>query len=395
MERFARLNCTRPPHQLLRRPADYRLQDDFLINGIAGRTTELIVGLSMYSTCLYCHSNLGANESIEVFQVGKRLAYDERNGRLWVVCGSCGRWNLTPLDERHEAIETCEKLFRASPLRVTTDEIGLARLRDGTELVRIGEPLRPEFAAWRYGQRFVQRRMRSQLAAGSTAIVAGVGALAVGAGAIAFAPLLAPAVTLFGQFSIVVVPAMTAAAGTVPVVGALAAKEYAQRGRIVGRFNRHGRVVTVRAKHAEAAELRVTGVDSPAVTLDVPHDEGWAHFDGIEAMHAASTVLAGANRFGASASQVQDAVDEVEAFGDATRYLIAASDLGGSRGGRITSVLRAWRQLGTMRLSRTECLALEMSLHEESERRAFEGELAILEAAWREAEELAQVADGL
>src|SRR5213075_3057700 len=100
-------------------------------------------------------------------------------------------------------------LFRASPLRVTTDQIGLARLRDGTELVRIGEPLRPEFAAWRYGQRFVQRRMRSQLAAGGAAIVAGAGALAFGAGALAFAPLLAPAVTLFGQFSIVVVPAVT------------------------------------------------------------------------------------------------------------------------------------------------------------------------------------------
>ena len=40
-------------------------------------------------------------------------------------------------------------------------------------------------------------------------------------------------------------------------------------------------------------------------------------------------------------------------------------------------------------------LALEMSLHEEAERRAFDGELTILEAAWREAEELARVADGL
>ncbi|HEX7938755.1 MAG TPA: hypothetical protein VF483_07155, partial [Gemmatimonadaceae bacterium] len=125
------------------------------------------------------------------------------------------------------------------------------------------------------------------------------------------------------------------------------------------------------------------------------HDRGWAHFDGIEAMQAASTLLAGANQFGASQSQVQDAVTRVEEFGDATGYLRAASDLGGSRGGRITSVLRAWRHLGTMRLSRTECLALEMSLHEEAERRAFDGELAILEAAWREAESLARVADSL
>jgi hypothetical protein len=36
-----------------------------------------------------------------------------------------------------------------------------------------------------------------------------------------------------------------------------------------------------------------------------------------------------------------------------------------------------------------------MSAHEESERRAFEGELALLEEAWREAEEIAGIADRL
>jgi hypothetical protein len=40
-------------------------------------------------------------------------------------------------------------------------------------------------------------------------------------------------------------------------------------------------------------------------------------------------------------------------------------------------------------------LALEMALHEESEQRALEGELALLEAAWREAEEIAHIADGM
>jgi hypothetical protein len=36
-----------------------------------------------------------------------------------------------------------------------------------------------------------------------------------------------------------------------------------------------------------------------------------------------------------------------------------------------------------------------MSLHEETERRALEGELALLEAAWREAEEIARISDTL
>ena len=349
----------------------------------------------MYSTCLYCRSSLGANDFIESFPIGKRLAFDAKQGRLWVVCSACGRWNLTPMDERWQTIETCERLFRGTRLRVTTAQIGLCRLADDTELVRIGAPLRPEFAAWRYGRRFVQRRFRSQLAAGGATIAAGVGVLAVGAGALAFAPLLAPAVALFGQFSIVVLPGITAAAGTVPIIGALAAHDYVQHGRVVGRFVRGRRLVTVRAKHAAAAELRVAGRDDPTVTLDVPHDDGWAHFEGLEAMHAAATLLAGANRFGATPPQVQDAVRRVEERGDATGYMISAAGLGTSRGSRITSVLNLWRRLGTLRLSSTECLAMEMSLHEESERRALEGELALLSAAWQEAEEIARVADAL
>jgi hypothetical protein len=40
-------------------------------------------------------------------------------------------------------------------------------------------------------------------------------------------------------------------------------------------------------------------------------------------------------------------------------------------------------------------LALEMALHEEAERRAIQGELADLERAWREAEEIAGIADSL
>src|SRR5687767_10709388 len=112
----------------------------------------------MYSTCLFCHAPLGANEEIEHFPVGRRLALDSVKGRLWVVCRKCSRWNLSPLEERWEAIEECERLFRETKLRVSTDQIGLSRLREGTELVRVGRPERPEFAAWRYGDQFGRRR---------------------------------------------------------------------------------------------------------------------------------------------------------------------------------------------------------------------------------------------
>jgi hypothetical protein len=40
-------------------------------------------------------------------------------------------------------------------------------------------------------------------------------------------------------------------------------------------------------------------------------------------------------------------------------------------------------------------LAFEMALHEEQERRALEGELKALEQAWRQAEEIAKIADDL
>src|SRR5579862_242685 len=116
----------------------------------------------MYSSCLFCNTNLGQNEIIDRFPVGKRLAFDPAKGRLWVVCPSCRQWNLTPLEERWEAIEDCERRFRDAKRRVSTGEIGLAKL-SGIELIRIGSPLLPEMAAWRFGPR-LQRRRRQALA---------------------------------------------------------------------------------------------------------------------------------------------------------------------------------------------------------------------------------------
>lgn len=46
-------------------------------------------------------------------------------------------------------------------------------------------------------------------------------------------------------------------------------------------------------------------------------------------------------------------------------------------------------------LSVEQRLAIEMAVHEESERRAMEGELQLLEQAWRDAEEVAKIADNM
>src|SRR4051812_4520139 len=111
----------------------------------------------MFTRCIHCSEDLGRNECIPHFLVGEKLAFDSERGRLWVICPHCARWNLTPLEERWEAVEECERAFRGLRLRAQTTNIGYAKLGDGTGLVRIGRPLRPEFAAWRYGREFSRR----------------------------------------------------------------------------------------------------------------------------------------------------------------------------------------------------------------------------------------------
>ena len=54
----------------------------------------------MYSTCLFCHASLGANEMLEHFPVGRRIAFDTARGRLWVICPSCSQWSLSPQGRR-------------------------------------------------------------------------------------------------------------------------------------------------------------------------------------------------------------------------------------------------------------------------------------------------------
>jgi hypothetical protein len=341
----------------------------------------------MYSTCLFCQSDLGANEAVERFPVGRRLAFDGAKGRLWVICPRCARWNLTPLEERWEAIEQCERLYRSTRLRASTPNVGLARLRDGLELVRIGSPLRPEFAAWRYSAKFARRRRDAQLVAGAGA------ALTVAAG-VAAAPVIGPVLAM-GALSVVVLPGVTTALAVIPIVGTLALRDYLQHERVVGRvLGPRRRVLTVRAKHLDYAELHVRSHGGEP-ELELPHDGGWTHLEGGAALHALGQLMAGANRLGATDGDVRDAVRDVDDAGDAATYLQRTSTRGGWRGTRVMSLLNEMRGLGALHLSRSERLALEMALNEESERRAMEGELAQLERAWRDAEQIASIADDL
>jgi hypothetical protein len=340
----------------------------------------------MYSTCLYCHGKLGTNDMLERFPVGRRIAFDTPKGRLWVVCLACHRWNLTPIEERYEAIEDCERLYRSTYVRVSTGNVGLARMKDGLDLVRIGAPLRPEFAAWRYANEFFSRRNRSYVRAGATVLGA------VGTSA-ALGVALGPAAAVAGAISLVFVPALAMTMIGTSALGGAMATDYMRYERILGRFKDGRRTVTVRAKHASAITLGLR--DQGDAVLGLQHDRGLATLRGTRAMHATTVLLAATNGRGASGNVVQAAVDQIERVGDSDRYLAAASRRNSWRGHRYISVLNRVRRIGPMNLTDPERLALEMAVHEETERRACEGELAALRVAWQEAEEIASIVDGM
>lgn len=91
---------------------------------------------------------------------GQRLAYDPFKGRLWTVCPKCARWTLTPMEARWETLEACEEAVQTEgKIRATSEHLSLVRVGKG-ELIRVGEPPRPEFADWRYGDRAGPLRIR-------------------------------------------------------------------------------------------------------------------------------------------------------------------------------------------------------------------------------------------
>lgn len=349
----------------------------------------------MYSTCLFCHSDLGINEVVESFPIGRRLAFDAATGRLWVICGKCERWNLTPIEERWEAVEQCERLFSETRLRVSSDNIGLSRLREGLELVRIGKPLRPEMAAWRYGDQFGRRRRR--YIAGTVAVgVVAAGVLIAGPGM----GILAGGG--FGMFQL------------------LNGLQRAARDRIIrARVAVPGRDRPTVLRGKDMRRI-VLGSSDGGWTLTLPYNSGIGAsypvvtLAGADALRAAAAVLPAVNIKGANREQVSDAVRLIERTPDTNEMFMTAAGLTTSRSYRGRGIpfidpLGESRRRGSRgaipragsnevfvdRLPQPVRLALEMAAHEDIERRAMEGELSLLEQAWREAEEIASISDSM
>ncbi len=319
----------------------------------------------MYKTCMFCKRPLGSNEVVETFPVGRRLAFDAARGRLWVVCMKCRRWNLTPMEERWEAVEDCERLFRGTRLRTSTGQIGIARHPAGLELVRIGRPLRPEFAAWRYGDQF-KRRLRLAVAGG---VVAGAGGTALASLPVSSGLLLLGFLGWFAWDQLR--PAARVRAGS---------------GGVEGGTLEAAQVLAFRQSALRSIRM-VPDEGETGFAVEVVKEWQRVRFEGSEARRVATAVVPQINAAGGSRLTVQKAVGEIEADGHPARFLkrVARDTDRGGRGvpGYIWTFPKPTK------------LALEMALHEEQERRALEGELWILEQAWKEAEEIAAIADNL
>ena len=367
----------------------------------------------MYSTCLFCNVALGDNEHVPTFPVGRRLAFDPARGRLWVICTRCGRWNLSPLEERWEAIDECERLFRGTRLRYSTDNIGLARIGDHFELVRIGPALLPEIASWRYGARLERYAVQSNGTRNGT----GVGAL-VRQGA-----------ELQRWVARKTASALVGYATTVGLSdeAMLRLRTFRRANAVLARsVDDRGCPIVIRYGHLGAAELIRPDRDQPW-RLVVEHDGGRTTLAEGPGLRTAGKMLATLNFGAASNAEVHHAIAKLDEAGDREGYFSRVASLamrtqwgrvpdapdegiiepaGGSFAERIALQLANrsfWGRGGTgseettalFRLPAVDRLALEMASNEDIERRALAGELAVLAAAWKEAEEIAHISDEL
>lgn len=333
----------------------------------------------MFSTCLICHRNLGANEEIETFPVGKRLAFDAHTGRLWAVCKKCGHWNLSPIEERWEAIESCDRLFRESRIKASTDNIGLTTIKNGLDIIRIGKPMRPEFSAWRYGARILARQKRGILiGAGGLLVTAGTGALVVGTS------LGVLALAAYGIGSLGLVSYSFAAYEKF--------HEYREYERdVLTVTGTNGHRYYLKQKHLNFISLEPSNGAS-GWELAMRHEHGILNLSGMQAAITAGQVLAHLNAKGASRKTVNRAALSISDAGDAHQFIRNAIKLRDQRrsAGMLVGEHKEFDSFG---LRYEERLAVEMAMHEDTERQALEGELGALEDAWREAEEIGAISD--
>src|SRR5438552_18209253 len=92
----------------------------------------------MFSSCAFCNAAFDGDGGPSGLGVGRRIAFDEWKGRLWVVCPRCSRWNLTPYDDRLERIEAVARTASLGRVAASTAQVSLIRWQR-YDFVRVGK----------------------------------------------------------------------------------------------------------------------------------------------------------------------------------------------------------------------------------------------------------------
>jgi hypothetical protein len=315
----------------------------------------------MLSRCIFCHAELPANQTLEHFPLGQRVAFDPGRGRLWAICSICRRWNLAPIEERWEALEELEKATHdQGRLLSQTDHIALFRLA-AIEVVRVGRARLAEEAWWRYGQELLRRRSRYRVVH-----------------AMEWAAML-------GMMSVTSVGWMFIGGGN-PLNDLIRWRKF---GSTAWRGTRACRKCggSLRELSFKRAQHLTLGPSDEQLTLELRCKrcnfravEAGFVFEGVEAERMLRRVLAYHNFQGANEQSVKEAVRVIDEVGS-PQWLLRKL---GRQGYRV----------GQGQKMKHTAFALEIAINDEAERQLLELELAELEARWREEEELAAIVDG-
>ena len=323
----------------------------------------------MYTRCLVCATAFEPNDQLEHLPNGQRVAFDPGRGRLWVVCPTCRRWSLAPIEDRWEALEELEKLT-ADKARLLSQTDNISLLKSGPlEIVRVGKAQLTEEAWWRYGRELASRRQRYKKL--SFAGTAAAGAVVVGGWATG-------GMTLLGMWFVMghAPDSITDAARWLRFGGSAwrGAEECGSCGYTFRALPYSDRGGLGLFPGSEPGKIELVQRCSNCGV----YRDGGLRLSGQDAERTLRRVLAYHHYQGASERRVVSAARLIQEAG-------SPQDLA-----RI--VIKDGRRLGD--LQRTGAIALEIAANEASEQHLLALELAQLEAHWRREEELAEIVDG-
>ena len=271
-----------------------------------------------------------------------------------MVCPRCSRWNLTPFDDRLERIEAVSRAASQGRIAASTQQVALIRW-ERYDLVRVGKPPRVELATWRYGER-LRNRQRERMK-----VVVPLTVAAIGLG-------IAANVAAGGGFGVVVWQAHRVIDGFyLWLMGSR--KVQLLEPPICAHC---GTLMQLRARHVQYARIVPDRHAEMAVLLSCPkcRHEG-TQLTGTDAIQVLRQGLTYMNLDKGGRRRAEDAAREVDQVGGADQL--------------VRDIARRELTLRSLRAERG--LALEMAVDERAE-------VEELERQWKEAEEIADIADG-